>query len=111
MMLDKTSVKDLYVRGYTATEIARILSSSKKTVEKCIERNFKEFKSEHIIKLYERRDCKKAIERTNNQFIGNAQLVKWNRHSYITNESGTLTFDKSRGQAPGDLPIRYKVSY
>ncbi|MEG1482872.1 MAG: hypothetical protein RSA57_03650 [Cetobacterium sp.] len=110
-MLEKSKVKELYIKGYTATEIGKILSSNKKTVEKCVERNFKEFKSEHSIKLYERRDCKKAIERTNNQFIGNAQLVKWNRHSYITNDSGTLIFDKSRGQAPGDLPTRYKVIY
>ncbi|MBU5228119.1 hypothetical protein KQI36_15920 [Clostridium senegalense] len=119
-MLDKKRVKEFYGLGYNASEIANFLAVKRETVKKCIQRNFRNdislfeqhIKNREEIKLkrevWKVRECKRAIDSTNNKYIGNAQLINWNRQSYKTNKSGRLVFDTSRGAIPGDLPKSYR---
>ncbi|MBD8045838.1 hypothetical protein [Clostridium faecium] len=119
-MLDKTKVKELYELGYNSSEISKILGENKETVKKCIQRNFKGSVIKHKDKREElllekqkwrNRDCKRAVNATNNRYIGDDQLIRWNRQSYNTSSNGTLVFDASRGAIPGDLPRSYRVCY
>ena len=106
-MLNKEKVKELYLLGYNSKEIAKKMGVKQETTKKCIQRNFKECAMEHKKKRLERQDCIRAINSTNNKYIGTEQLIKWNCQSYkYVND--VLIFDRSRGEIPGDMPSRVK---
>nr|WP_243147922.1 hypothetical protein [Clostridium botulinum]AIW54604.1 hypothetical protein [Clostridium botulinum]AIW54724.1 hypothetical protein [Clostridium botulinum]AIW54786.1 hypothetical protein [Clostridium botulinum]AIW54853.1 hypothetical protein [Clostridium botulinum] len=107
--LDKNKVKDLYVLGYIASEIADILKQKTDTVKKCISRNFKDYVSVHEERRNIKRDIRKAVRNDSNKYIGTAELIKWNRNSFSSNHKGDLVFDKNNGIAPIDLPTYYKA--
>ncbi|ACD14201.1 hypothetical protein FDE76_15280 [Clostridium botulinum] len=108
--LDKKEVKNLFVAGYIASEIADILKAKVDTVKKCIDRNFKieEVLSIHKEKRRIKKDIKRVISNTSNRYMGTEQLIKYNRSSFNMNKNGVLVYNNDHGLAPVDLPQRFK---
>lgn len=115
LRLNKDEVKELYVRGYNAKEIANILKNrgqiniKSDTVQRCINRNFYKLKSEHKKNRDINKDIKKSIDNMNNSFMSNSSLLKMNRQRYNYNKNGNLVFDESIGKRPYDLPKTYYI--
>lgn len=115
MRLNKDEVKELYVRGYNAKEIAKILENrgqiniKSDTVQRCINRNFFDLKFEHKKNRDINKDIKKSIDNMNNSFMSNSSLLKMNRQRYNYNKNGNLVFDESIGKRPYDLPKTYYI--
>lgn len=100
-------IKELYLKGYNAKEIAEILNFSHKYMREYISKNLKEYKLENMKNREINRTIIKAINSMNNSFIGNSALLKWNRQSYDYNENGNLVFNENRGIRTNDLPKTY----
>ena len=47
MRLDKQQIERLYLKGYNYIEIAKTFNWKPESVRKCIQRNFKDLKSNH----------------------------------------------------------------
>lgn len=114
MRLDKNRVKELYLKGYNSKEISKILSAGNQivksdTIQRCINRNFSDFKFEHRKARNLNRDIKRSIDTMNNSFISNSSLLKYNRQSYRYNKNGNLVFDERIGRKPDDLPKTYYI--
>ena len=113
MTLDKNRVKELYIKGYNAKEISNILFEKNKvliksdTIQRCINRNFSDFKFQHRKARCLNRDIKKSIDIMNNSFISNRSLLKYNRQAYNYNKNGNLVFDIENGKKPMDIPKTY----
>lgn len=92
-MLNREQVKNLYLEGLNAPEIARRLNSKKDTVIKCIQRNFSNLKHEHEVAVIQRREVVKAVNYEANRYIGDSAFVKKNRSIYKTTESGDIVIN------------------
>lgn len=100
-------IKELYLKGYNAKEIANILDFTHKYIREYISKNLKEYKLEHIKNREINRTIIKAINNMNNSYIGNSALLKWNRQSYDYNENGNIVFNEKHGTRTLDLPKTY----
>lgn len=115
MRLNKEEVKELYLKGYNAKEIAKILKDrgqiniKSDTVQRCINRNFDTLKLEHRKNRNISKDIKKSIDNMNKSFMSNSALLKMNRQRYNYNKNGNLVFDESVGKRPYDLPKTYYI--
>lgn len=110
MRVDKNEVKRLYIKGYNAKEISNILyernneNTKSDTIQKCINRNFSELKSEHRKARDSNKKIKRAIDIKNNAYMSNHSLLKYNRQSYSYNQNGNLVFNNKGGKKPADIP-------
>ncbi|CUQ30614.1 hypothetical protein [Clostridium baratii] len=108
-MLNKSKVKDLYLKGYNATEIAAIYEATKCAVQKCIQRNT----NDSDLKIHKKnrmymKSAERVIDRTNKRSISDNQLLKWNRQSFTTEkETGDINYNEDC-IAPYDLPLKFK---
>lgn len=98
-------IKQLYVQGLNAKEIANILGESHGHIRNTINLNFKEFRKEHV----KSRDLNKAIiktvKRTNNSYMSDLSLIKQNRQSFKYDKNNNLEFDQeNRENKPADVP-------
>lgn len=93
-ILDKEKVKDLYLDGFTDSEIAKKLNSKKDTVKKCIQRNFCNLRREHQSSVVRRREVIKAVNYEANRYIGDRSFVIHNRSIYKTNPKGDIVVNK-----------------
>lgn len=104
-------IKELYLRGYNAKEIAGILGYSHGYIRNIISENLKEECVEHRKKRAFNNSIKKSINNLNNSYISNSALLKINRQSYKYNENNNLVFDEeTRGKRPEDIPKVYYKS-
>ncbi|WP_321993855.1 helix-turn-helix transcriptional regulator [Clostridium butyricum] len=94
-MLDKEQVKNLYLDGLNAVQIAQRLSVQVETVRKCIQRNHKKFKVSHKASKIRNKEVKKITEYEAKQFMSDAVFIKKNRSIYKTNKDGDIVLDKS----------------
>lgn len=93
-MLNRERVKELYLKGLKAPEIAKKLESNKDTVKKFIQRNFDNLKLEHEIAVVQRREVLKAVNYEANRYIGDSTFIKKNRSIYKTNINGDIVINK-----------------
>lgn len=108
-MLDKERVKELYLNGYNAVEIAKLLKANKEAVRKCIQRNYNyaSYKEAHEIALTARREEKRAINRESTRFISDKSFIMKNRSIYKTLANGDIVLDKVKaGTVTWDTPRR-----
>lgn len=106
-LLDKQRVKKLYLSGYNANEISKIIKSNVETVRKCIQRNYSHLKEKHEISLIERKESLKAINYEATSCMTNKAFIIKNRSIYKTNTDGDIVLN--RKVAPvitWDTPIR-----
>ena len=97
-------IKDLYVVGYNAREIANKLGHKYENVQKYIQRNLKEFKEINKQNRVIKKEMIRAVDNMNNSYISNSAILEWNRQSYDYNENGNIVFNEKHGARPLDLP-------
>ena len=107
-MLDKEKVKDLYLKGYNATQIANIISAKVETVRKCIQRNTNMTENKkHNEAVITRREALKAIDYESKKYISDRSFILKNRSAYETKANGDIVMKKDiKSIAPGDMPRR-----
>ena len=111
MDLNKELVKQLYCNGLNAREISEHLNVNKSSVNKCIQRNFKEFKSIHLknrkhLKFYEN-EVRKITKYESKQYMSDKTFILKNRSLYETKEDGDIVLKKNIGFAISwDVPRR-----
>lgn len=109
--MNKELVGQLYCNGLNVKEIAEQLKINKEAVKKCIQRNFKDFKSIHLknrkhLKFYEN-EVKKITKYESKQYMSDKTFILKNRSLYETKEDGDIVLKKDIGYAiPWDVPRR-----
>ena len=109
--MNKDLVGQLYLNGLNAREIAEQLNVNKSAVNKCIQRNFKEFKSIHLknrkhLKFYEN-EVRKITKYESKQYMSDKTFILKNRSIYETKEDGDIVLKKNIGCVlPWDVPRR-----
>lgn len=108
-MVDKEKVKELYLKGYSSVLIAEELKCKPETVRKCIERNFKQFKSSHLATKITNREIDRVTKHEAKQYMSDITFIKKNRSIYTTNVDGDLVIDKNIAPVVSfDTPKRLK---
>lgn len=103
--MDKEKVKELYLNGYNAVEMAKLLKVNTEAVRKCIQRNFGHLKSKHEIALTQRREEKRAINKESTKYISDRSFILKNRSIYKTKPNGDIVLDREKaGIVPWDVP-------
>lgn len=98
-------IKQLYVQGLNAKEIANILDESHGSIRNTIHLNFKEFRKEHIKSRDLNKAIIKAVKRMNNSYMSDLSLLKQNRQSFKYDKNNNLEFDQeNRANKPNDIP-------
>ncbi len=96
--MNKDLVGQLYCNGLNAREIAEELKVNKSAVNKCIQRNFKEFKSIHLknrkhLKFYEN-EVRKITKYESKQYMSDKTFILKNRSLYETKKDGDIVLKK-----------------
>ena len=97
-------IKDLYVVGYNAREIAELLVYTHSYMREYISKNLSEYKIEHKKNRVIKKEMIRAVDNMNNSYISNSAILEWNRQSYDYNENGNIVFNEKHGARPLDLP-------
>lgn len=108
LMLDKDRVKELYLHGYNAVEIAHRLKAKTEAVRKCIQRNFNTFdKEKHEEALRIRREVIRAANKESTKYISDRSFILKNRSIYKTLSNGDIVLNKEvSGPVTWDTPRR-----
>lgn len=96
--MNKDLVGQLYLNGLNAREIAEQLNVNKSSVNKCIQRNFKEFKFIHLknrkhLKFYEN-EVRKITKYESKQYMSDKTFILKNRSLYETKKDGDIVLKK-----------------
>lgn len=102
--LNRERIKELYIKGYNANEISKILELKYDRVRKFIFRNFLEYKDIHKENRTKEKSIKRAIDNDVNSYITNDNFLKFNRQAYKYNENMNITFDDSIALRTYDVP-------
>lgn len=108
LMLDKDRVKELYLQGYNAVEIAHRIKAKTEAVRKCIQRNFNTFdKEKHEEALRIRREVIRATNKESTKYISDRSFILKNRSIYKTLPNGDIVLNKDvSGPVTWDTPRR-----
>jgi len=93
-IVDKEQVENLYLKGLTDSQIAKILGYKNDTVKKCIQRNFQRLKHKHEISKIERKEVLKVVNYESNKYMGDSTFIKKNRSIYKTKPDGDIVINK-----------------
>ena len=104
MRLDKQQIERLYLKGYNYLEIANTFKWKPESVRKCIQRNFKDLKSNHEAERERRKAIDKALNREVNSFMSGRSFVKTNPSVYKQNNKGDLVLKKGTVCYTNDTP-------
>lgn len=97
--MNKELVKQLYANGLNAREISEQLNVNKATVNKCIQRNFKDLKPIHLknrkhLKFYEN-ELRKITKYESKQYMSDKAFILKNRSIYETKKDGDIVLKKN----------------
>ena len=104
MKLDKEKIERVYLKGYNYIEIAKVFNWKSESVRKCIQRNFKELKSQHELERDRRKAIDRALKREVNGFMTSRNFVKTNPSIYTQNSKGDLVLKKGTVCYTNDTP-------
>lgn len=107
--MNKELVKQLYVNGLNAAEIAKELKVNKYAVQKCIQRNFKDFNNLHVknrkLLKYHEKQVMKATNYESKKYMSDKTFILKNRSIYKTNPNGDIVQRKDTDfEIPWDVP-------
>ena len=106
-MLDKEKAKEMYLKGYSASDIAKRLNASRHAVQKCIQRNMRLLKKSHDIAKEFNKEVKKVTRREAKQYMSDKDFIRRNKSIYKTNKNGDIVLNKSiSGTVSFDTPRR-----
>lgn len=102
-------IKEKYVEGYNAKEIANILGKSHGHIRNYISKNLlKKYGFQHRKARDLNKDIKKAVRSFNNSFMSDSALLKQNRQSYKYDKNYNIEFNEdTRSARPDDAPKKY----
>lgn len=107
-MLDKEKVKEMYLKGYSAPDIAKSLNASKHAVQKCIQRNMRLLKKSHDAAKAFNKEVEKVTRREARQHMSDKEFIRRNKSIYKTNENGDIVLNKAiSGIVSFDTPRRF----
>ena len=107
-MLDKEKVKEMYLKGYSATDIAKRLNASLHATQKCIQRNMKGFKKIHNATKEFNKEVERVTKREARQYMSDKDFIRRNKSIYKTNKNGDIVLNKSiSGTVSFDTPRRF----
>lgn len=89
-MLNKNKVEELYLKGWSYSSIASELESNYETVRKCIQRNFRSFRSSNTAEKLRRKEVDRITRHEANQYMSDKDFVKRNRSIYRTEKDGDI---------------------
>lgn len=95
---------ELFNKGYTSREIAKILNRTRGGIQKRIQGLKKKNEideKKRLIKQIEMREVKKAINRENNNFLSNRATIKGSLSAYKKNDKGDLILDTKKANEQG----------
>lgn len=107
--MDKDLVKKLYLEGYNAAEIAKIVLKTKGSVQKHIQRHLSNKKHLHERAVITRREALKAINYEANKYMSDKSFILKNRSIYKTKKNGDIVLkniDEIGCAIPWDAPRR-----
>lgn len=93
-MLDKEIIKSLYLKGYTAVQIAKKTGYKTEAVRKTIQRNFGNIKGKHKAALFQKKDAVKAVNYEANRYISDRAFILKNRTAYKTLPNGDIVLNR-----------------
>lgn len=93
-MIDKERVKKLYLSGYNAAQISKIISSNTEAVRKCIQRNYGGLKYRHESAVTMRKEAMKAVNYEANKYISDKSFILKNRSAYKTKKNGDIVLNR-----------------
>ena len=93
-MLDKNKVKNLYLQGHNAVYIALELKCNVETVRKCIQRNLKEFKTEHLSAKERDKEILKITRKEACNYMSDKNFIKRNPSIYKVLENGDKVLNR-----------------
>lgn len=106
-MLDKEKIKELYLKGHTSNQIAKILNCNSGKIRVYIHRNLKSNKTLHESEKIYRKEVDRITRHESKQFMSDKDFIKRNRSIYITKENGDIVIDKKvAGVVTFDTPRR-----
>ncbi|MDB2086599.1 DNA-binding response regulator [Clostridium paraputrificum] len=107
-MLDKEKVKEMYLRGYSTTDIAKRLNASRYAVQKCIQRNMRLLKRSHDVAKEFNKEVEKVTRREARKHMSDKEFIRRNKSIYKTNENGDIVLNKAvLGIVSFDTPRRF----
>lgn len=89
-------IKELFNKGYTSNEIAKVLNRTKGGIQKRIQAFKKKNEIEEkkrVMKQFEIREIKKAINHEGNRFLSNRATIRAGMSAYKKNDMGDLVLD------------------
>lgn len=99
------AIKELYLKGYNAKEIAMLRNVTHGYMRGYISQNLKKYSFEHRKARDLNKSIIKAINTMNNSYMSNQSFLRQNRQSYNYDKKGNLEFDEvTRGTRPTDVP-------
>lgn len=93
-MKDKKVIKELYLKGYNAKEIAAKTQCGVESVRKYIQRNLNDLKYKHDLAVTARKETIKAINYESNRYISDKAFILKNRSIYKTKTDGDIVINK-----------------
>ncbi|MEF9991314.1 MAG: hypothetical protein RR835_02355 [Peptostreptococcaceae bacterium] len=101
-------IKEKYIEGYNAKEIALILEKSHGYIRNYISKNLKEYGFKHRKARDLNNEIRKAVKSLNNSIMSNSAILKQNRQSYRYDKKYNIEFDEqSRSAKPDDMPKKF----
>lgn len=92
--LDKEKVQKMYLNGYNAKEISKIVHANVDTIRTCIKRNFRHLKDKHEIAIVARRESIKAVNYEATKCMTDKSFINTNRSIYKTKSNGNVIINK-----------------
>lgn len=106
-MLDKERIKKLYLQGYNAAEISKIIDSSVDSTRKCIQRNYGDLKYRHEVAVAQRKEALRAVNYESKRYISDREFILKNRSIYKTLPNGDIVINREMsGIITTDTPTR-----
>lgn len=109
-------IKKLYLHGYNAKQISKIMGKSLDSTRKYIQRNFKHIKVRHEQSVRTRKEALKVLDYEAKRYISDKSFIEKNRSIYQTKANGDIVINKSVApvvtkDTPKRLNNEYKKCY
>jgi len=106
-VIDKEKIKELYINGYNAVEIAKSTNNKIDAVRKCIQRNFEHLKYSHEVAITRRKEEVRAVNYGSKRYLSDRAFILKNRSIYKTLPNGDIVLNKEvAGIVTWDTPKR-----
>lgn len=99
----KERIEEMYLKGLNASEITKELNSNientkdkvkRETIQKHIQRNLLHKKTQHNIKILEKKETIKAINYEATKFMTDKTFINKNKSAYNTKANGDIVINK-----------------